>query len=161
MQKLQEKMSDARRRGDIYESAALGNEMQKMMKEKNINPFKNIVPIMFQMPIFMSMFIGLRGMANLPVESMMSSGILWFHDLTVPDPFYILPALTAATLFLQLKLGADGMQSQGLGPVAKNIIKIMPVGVFFFTMNFPAVSRERLNCNKSSLNLWVTLGGGG
>lgn len=138
MQKLQEKMSDARRRGDIYESAALGNEMQKMMKEKNINPFKNIVPIMFQMPIFMSMFIGLRGMANLPVESMMSSGILWFHDLTVPDPFYILPALTAATLFLQLKLGADGMQSQGLGPVAKNIIKIMPVGVFFFTMNFPA-----------------------
>ena len=114
--------------------------MQKMMKEKNINPLKNIVPIMFQMPIFMSMFIGLRGMANLPVESMISGGIYWFHNLTVPDPFYILPALTASTLFLQLKLGADGMQTQGLGPVAKNVIKILPVGVFIFTMNFPAVS---------------------
>ena len=140
MQTLQEKMSDARRRGDLYESAALGGEMQKMMKEKNINPIKNVIPIAFQMPIFMSMFIGLRGMANLPLESMMSGGIYWFHDLTVPDPYYILPALTAATLFLQLRLGADGMTTSGMGPMVKNFMKLLPVGVFFFTLNFPSVS---------------------
>ena len=70
LQKLQEKMSDARRRGDMYDSAALGGEMQKFMKEKNVNPIKNFVPILFQFPFFMSMFIGLRGMANLPLESM-------------------------------------------------------------------------------------------
>merc|ERR1712038_923502 len=57
MQKLQEKMSDARQRGDMYDSAALGGEMQKFMKEKNINPFKNVIPPLCQMPFFMSMFL--------------------------------------------------------------------------------------------------------
>ena len=139
MQLLQEKMSDARRRGDMYDSAVLGQEMQKFMKEKNINPFKNIVPIMFQLPFFMSMFLGLRGMANLPLESMMSGGLYWFKDLTVPDPFYVLPALVSATLFLQIRIGADGMSTSGMGPMVQQGLKVVPVILFFLTMNFPSV----------------------
>ena len=57
MQQLQEKMTDARRRGDMYDSAVLGAEMQKFMKEKNVNPVKNILPIMCQFPIFASMYL--------------------------------------------------------------------------------------------------------
>ena len=139
MQVLQEKMSDARRRGDMYDSAVLGQEMQKFMKEKNINPFKNIVPIMFQLPFFMSMFLGLRGMANLPLESMMSGGLYWFKDMTVPDPFYVLPALVSATLFLQIRIGADGMSTSGMGPMVQQGLKVFPVILFFLTMNFPSV----------------------
>ena len=139
MQVLQEKMSDARRRGDMYDSAVLGQEMQKFMKEKNIDPIKNIVPIMFQLPFFMSMFLGLRGMANLPLESMMSGGLYWFKDMTVPDPFYVLPALVSATLFLQIRIGADGMSSSGMGPMVQQGLKVVPVILFFLTMNFPSV----------------------
>ena len=139
MQLLQEKMSDARRRGDMYDSAVLGQEMQKFMKEKNINPFNNIVPILFQLPFFMSMFLGLRGMANLPLESMMSGGLYWFKDLTVPDPFYVLPALVSATLFLQIRIGADGMSTSGMGPMVQQGLKVFPVILFFLTMNFPSV----------------------
>jgi YidC/Oxa1 family membrane protein insertase len=47
------------------------------------------------------MFTGLRGMANLPLESMMHGGLFWFQDLTVPDPYYLLPLLTSTTMFLQ------------------------------------------------------------
>ena len=140
LQKLQEKMSDARRRGDMYDSAALGGEMQKFMKEKNVNPIKNFIPIAFQFPFFMSMFIGLRGMANLPLESMMSGGVFWFHDLTVPDPYYLLPLLTSTTFYLQIHLGADGMSTQSLGPLAKNALKVFPFILFLLTMNFPSVS---------------------
>ena len=132
-------MSDARRRGDMYDSAVLGSEMQKFMKEKNINPFKNFIPIGFQLPIFMSMFLGLRGMANLPLESMMSGGLYWFQDLTIPDPFYILPLLTSTTLYLQIKLGVDGANAQNVGPMIKQLLKVFPVIVFLMTMNFPAV----------------------
>lgn len=138
MQILQDKLSDARRRGDTYDSAILGQEMQKMMKEKNINPLKNMIPITFQLPLFMSMFMGLRGMANLPLESMMSGGLYWFKDLTVPDPFYVLPALTATSLYFQLRLGADGMTTQNFGPMVKNFFKILPGMLFLMTMNFPA-----------------------
>ena len=49
-----------RQRGDILETAKAGADLQTFMKEKNINPLKNMVPIMGQMPIFISMFVGLR-----------------------------------------------------------------------------------------------------
>ena len=62
VQMLQEKMTDARRRGDMYDSTKYGMELQEFMKENNINPLKNMLPILFQLPIFMSMFFGLRGL---------------------------------------------------------------------------------------------------
>lgn len=59
----------------------------------------------FQIPIFLSVFTGLREMTGLPVESMKTGGILWFPDLTIPDPIYALPLLTAATLFATIEVG--------------------------------------------------------
>ena len=43
-------------------------------------------------------------MANLPVESMKTGGMLWFTDLTIPDPYFLLPVMTAATLFLTIEV---------------------------------------------------------
>jgi YidC/Oxa1 family membrane protein insertase len=56
------------------------------------------------MPIFMSVFVGMRAMATLPVESMTRGGILWFVDLTVPDPYYVLPLLTCATMLATIEV---------------------------------------------------------
>ena len=47
------------------------------------------------------------GMANCPVDSMKTGGLSWFSDLTVPDPYYILPILTSVTLFIQFYLGVE------------------------------------------------------
>lgn len=58
----------------------------------------------FQFPIFLSMFMGLRGMANLPLESFKYGGVLWFSDITLPDQFYILPVLTVVTLGVTLEV---------------------------------------------------------
>ena len=46
-------------------------------------------------------------MANCPVDSMKTGGLSWFSDLTVPDPYYILPVLTSVTLFIQFYLGVE------------------------------------------------------
>ena len=139
MQELQAKMADARSRGDVYDSAKYGMELQEYMTKHKINPLKNLIPMMFQFPFFMSMFVGLRGMANLPVESMCHGGLGWFTDLSISDPFYLLPAATATTLFFQLKLGADGMNFNQVGPVARGFLKYgLPAVVFVATMNFPA-----------------------
>ena len=48
IQALQEKLTDARRRGDVYESQILGSEMQNYMKKHGVNPLKNMVPILAQ-----------------------------------------------------------------------------------------------------------------
>ena len=56
------------------------------------------------MPFFLSFFLGVRGLANYPLESMMYGGTLWFHDLTVADPYYVLPVFTAVTLFVTMEV---------------------------------------------------------
>jgi YidC/Oxa1 family membrane protein insertase len=56
------------------------------------------------MPVFISVFVGLRQMANLPVESMQHGGLLWFQDLTLPDQFYAMPLITMATFLLTIEV---------------------------------------------------------
>jgi len=65
----------------------------QFMKEKEVNPIKSLWVPLAMAPVFISFFFGLRKMANLPVESMKEGGLFWFTDLTLADPYYILPLL--------------------------------------------------------------------
>lgn len=58
-----------------------------------------------QLPVFISVFVGIRQMANLPVQSMTTGGLAWFTDLTIPDPFYALPLITMATFLVTIEVG--------------------------------------------------------
>ncbi|CAB0011373.1 unnamed protein product [Nesidiocoris tenuis] len=55
-------------------------------------------------PFFISMFMGIRGMAGAPVQSFHEGGLFWFVDLTLPDQFYLLPLITSATLSLTVEV---------------------------------------------------------
>lgn len=138
-------MTDARQRGDMYDTAKYGAQYSKLVKEKNINPLKNFIPIAIQFPIFISMFYGLRGMANLPLESMMHGGLFWFEDLTVADPFYALPLMTSMSMILQFRLAADGASLEAAGPLLKKVLMILPLVLLFFTIKFPAVNFHLIN----------------
>ena len=86
-----------------------------------------------------------RGLANLPLESMETGGLSWFSDLTIPDPYYGLPLILAGSTFLQIKLGADGMNvaALGRGGQSSTFVKLFMYGIpcilFPATMNFAAV----------------------
>jgi YidC/Oxa1 family membrane protein insertase len=56
------------------------------------------------MPFFISFFLGIRGLANYPLESMMYGGTVWFPDLSVADSYYILPVFTAVTMFITMEV---------------------------------------------------------
>ena len=107
------------------------------MAKHQINPVKNVLPGMIQMPIFISMFLGLRKMANLPVPSMETGGILWFENLTMMDPFYMLPVLTSCSLFLQFYIGADGQNFKTMGRTQRIFMMGLPFFIMPFTFNFP------------------------
>ena len=153
MARINEKMNDARRRGDLIESAQLGGELQAFQKEKGINPLKNMAPLMFQMPVFLSMFFGLRGMAYCPVDSMTTGGLAWFTNLTVHDPYLVLPIVTAATLYTQLKVGAEGAKLDTFGPKMQVAMAFMPLVVLFMTYKFPAAV-----CLYWATNNFISLG---
>lgn len=81
-------------------------------------------------------------MSTLPVESMETGGILWFTDLTVPDPYYVLPVVTAASVFLQLKVAADGMSNRNLGYWGKFFMNGFPLLILPLSVNMPSVMKR-------------------
>ncbi|KAL1117203.1 hypothetical protein AAG570_004530 [Ranatra chinensis] len=137
MQKIQLKMTEARERGDRLNAARHAQELMQFMKEKNLNPLKNMIVPFAQAPLFISFFVGLRGMSNLPIDSMHTGGMLWFVDLTVPDQFYLLPLITSATLALTIEVGTDAarLNSANMG-MMKYFLRAMPFFIFPFTINF-------------------------
>jgi len=137
MQAIQERVTDARKRGDMLEMSKYSMELQEFMKKNDINPFKNILPVMIQMPIFLSMFFGLRNMANLPVPSLEQGGALWFENLTMIDPFYALPIFTSVSLYAQFRVGVDGNRLESMGAVGKTAMTCIPFIMLPFTINFP------------------------
>ncbi|KAH8239303.1 hypothetical protein KR032_002907 [Drosophila birchii] len=139
MQMLQLKMTEARQSGNAIESARYAQEMMLFMKEKGVNPLKNMVVPLAQAPLFISFFMGLRQMANTPVDSMRDGGLFWFQDLTLADPFYLLPMITSATLYLTIEIGTDSARLSAANMnTMKYVLRALPIVIFPFTMNFPA-----------------------
>lgn len=138
LQVLQMKMTEARQSGNQIESARYAQEMVQFMKEKELNPLKNMLVPLAQAPLFISFFVGLRRMANAPVESMREGGLWWFTDLTVADPYFLLPLITSATLYLTIEIGTDSarLTAQNMH-LMKYFLRALPVIIFPFTMNFP------------------------
>lgn len=139
LQRLQQKATKARMSGDPMEAVAASTEIMQFMKTNNVNPLKNLLTVAAQIPIFLSVFTGLREMTGLPVESMKTGGILWFPDLTIPDPIYALPLLTAATLFATIEVGVDGIKASQFGHSSiKLFLRAMPLVSIPFMINFPS-----------------------
>ena len=138
MQLIQEKLTEARQSGNQLEAARYSNALMEFMREKKINPLKNMLVPLVQAPIFISFFIGLRQMANTPVESMRDGGLFWFTDLTVSDPYYLLPIITSITMLATIELGTDSakMQHQNMA-ILRYVFRALPFVIFPFTMSFP------------------------
>lgn len=138
MQLLQLKMTQARQTGNQLESARYAQEMVLFMKEKGLNPLKNMVVPLAQAPLFISFFMGLRGMANCPVESLSTGGLWWFMDLTVPDQFFLLPLITSATMWATIELGVDGGRLDASNmQIMRYVLRAIPLVMIPFTINFP------------------------
>ncbi|XP_022688550.1 mitochondrial inner membrane protein OXA1L-like isoform X1 [Varroa jacobsoni] len=153
LQEIQQRQQIARQEGNNLELWKASNDYAVFLKEKNINPLKGMINMAVQGPVFISFFFALKGMANLPLNSMKTGGMFWFTDLTVPDPFYALPVLTSLTLFATLKLGADSGVRLDNMKWGRYVLGAIPVILLPFTMNFPAA----VVCYWSTSNLF-TLG---
>ena len=72
-------------------------ELFAVYKKNGCNPYKVALASLIQLPVFVSFFIAIRRMAAVPVESMKTGGLYWFTDLTVHDPYYVLPLMACGT----------------------------------------------------------------
>ncbi|XP_020285217.1 mitochondrial inner membrane protein OXA1L [Pseudomyrmex gracilis] len=136
IQELQTKMTEARQCGDHYESAKAATELMKFMQTNNISVMKNFLVPLVQAPIFISFFMALRTMANTPVESLKTGGFLWLNDLTIHDPYYIMPLITTVTMYITIELGTDGTNLKAMG-LFRYVLRALPFIILPFTIHFP------------------------
>ena len=108
---------------------ALSKATMDLYKNEKVNPMGGCLPMLVQIPIFIALYWVLIE----SVQLRQSPFIFWIHDLSVKDPFYILPILMGGSMFLQQKLSP--------APTDPNMEKmqyIMPVVFTVFFMHFPA-----------------------
>ena len=85
------------------------------------------------------MFFGVRGMTDVPVQSMVTGGALWFVDLTTPDPLRLLPVMTCTSLFVYLYTNAEGMNVSTFPPMVRKFMLVSPFLSLPVMCYFPAV----------------------
>ena len=105
MQQLQEKHGDNRQ--------AMSQELMEIYKREGVNPLGGCLPMLAQMPFFLAFYWVLLE----TVELRHSPFFLWIDDLSAMDPYYVLPLLNGAGMYLSQKLtptppNADPMQAQ-------------------------------------------------
>lgn len=109
--------------------ARLNKAMMDIYKEEKINPLGGCFPILIQIPVFISLYWVLLE----SVELRQADFILWIHDLSIPDPYFVLPLLMGITMFIQQKLNPAPMD-----PVQAKVMSVLPVVFTVFFAFFPS-----------------------
>ncbi len=98
-------------KSDMAGQQVLAQEFQALYRKYDVNPLRAIALPFLQMPVFVSMFFGMREMPNIYPEKLADGGMLWFTDLTAADPTYALPIGCAVSFLLMMELGKEQMMS--------------------------------------------------
>ncbi len=128
LRKLQPKMVALKERyGD--DKTKLNQAMMDLYKTEKVNPLGGCLPILVQIPVFIALYWVLIE----TVELRQADFILWINDLSAYDPYFVLPLIMGATMFIQQKLNPAPMD-----PLQQKIMMFLPVVFTVFFLFFPA-----------------------
>ena len=128
MKKLAPRMKTLKERcGD--DKKRFQQEMMKFYKSEKVNPAGGCLPILVQIPVFIALYWTLLE----SVELRQADFIFWINDLSIPDPYFVLPLLMGASMIVQFFLNPAPVD-----PLQKKIMMAMPVVFTVFFLWFPA-----------------------
>ena len=122
MKKIQEKYK--------HDPQMLQQKTGELFREAGVNPLAGCLPLLVQMPILMGMYYALF---NFTFPSTEAAAFFWLPSMSEPDPYYILPVLSAATTFLQQKMTSSEMTGQ-----MKIMMTVMPLFIGWISLTFPS-----------------------
>jgi YidC/Oxa1 family membrane protein insertase len=105
---LMKRLNEAKQTRDQAQMAVVTQNLQGLMKEHDVSPFRAFTLPLVQMPFFLSMFYGLRNFAYTPLPQLKEGGFSWVTDLTMSDPYWILPITSMALTNLVLIVRCSG-----------------------------------------------------
>ena len=107
----------------------LNQAMMELYKKEKINPLGGCLPILLQIPVFIALYWVLLE----SVELRQAPWILWIKDLSTRDPYFVLPLLMGATMFIQQKLNPAPVD-----PIQAKVMTFLPIVFTFFFLFFPS-----------------------
>ncbi|HSF39593.1 MAG TPA: membrane protein insertase YidC [Thermoanaerobaculia bacterium] len=127
--KYRTKLKDKQGRPNIEMQQQMNQEMMGLYKEHGVNPAGGCLPILLQMPILFAFYRLLSAAAELRGAPWM----LWVQDLSVQDPYYVLPIVMGATQFLQVRMAPPAGD-----PMQRRIFQLMPIFMTFLFLGVPS-----------------------
>ncbi len=149
MRKMQPKLTALRERyGD--DKQRLQQAMMEIYKKEKINPLGGCLPILIQIPVFIALYWVLLE----SVELRQAPWILWINDLSTKDPFFVLPLIMGASMFVQQKLNPPPAD-----PMQQKIIMALPIVFTAMFLFFPSglVLYWVVNNLLSILQQWIII----
>ena len=108
---------------------AFSQAMMDLYKKEKANPVGGCFPLLLQMPVFLALYWALME----SVELRHAPFMLWIHDLSAMDPYFVLPILFGVSMYLTTM-----MQPEPPDPMQAKVLKMMPVMFSFFFLWFPS-----------------------
>jgi len=118
---IQEKFKDDRDR--------LNKELIKLYRDHKVNPVGGCLPMVLQMPVFVALF----NILYMTIDLRQAPFMAWLTDLSVQDPYYVLPIIMGVTMVIQQKITPTTMD-----PTQAKIMLMLPAFMTFLFINFPA-----------------------
>ena len=122
----------------------MSRETMALYKDTGTNPLSSCLPLLIQMPIFLGIFYVIRdfgGSAGIigagdraaSEPTFTEGGLLWFQNLSVHDPYFILPVVSAVTMLLSMEITSKNLPAQ-----QRWIMRLLPFIITVVTWTFPA-----------------------
>ncbi len=128
MRKLTPKMAELKERyGDDRQK--MSQETMKLYQTEKVNPLGGCLPMLIQMPVFLALYWVLME----SVELRHAPFVLWITDLSVQDPYYVLPIIYGITMYFMQKLNP-----QATDPMQARVMQMLPIVFTFMFLWFPA-----------------------
>lgn len=108
----------------------LNIHMMDLYKKHGANPMGGCLPLLLQIPVFFAIY---RVLLN-AIELKGAEWIFWINDLSLMDPYYVLPILMGATMYLQQRITPSNFTD----PIQEKIFRYLPIVFTFFFVAFPA-----------------------
>lgn len=107
----------------------LNKELINLYKVEKINPLGGCLPMLIQIPVFISLF----NILYTTIDLRQAHFMFWIKDLADKDPYYVLPVVMGATMILQQYTQPNTME-----PSQAKMMRFLPIVYTFFFLNFPS-----------------------
>lgn len=128
LQDIQPKMAEIREKYK-KDPQRMQKELMELYKKHKVNPMGGCLPILLQIPVFFALYKVLL----IAIELRGAPFMLWINDLSLKDPYYILPIVMGVTMVIQMKMTPSAME-----PRQQKIMMLMPVVFTFMFLTFPS-----------------------